>query len=94
MRTAGCARWSSCRRTPRIRPRPDPPLVRSAIIVDDERLARRELRAMLEEAHSGEVRVVAEAESVRTAAELVRTCDADVVFLDVQLAGGSAGRTV
>jgi two-component system LytT family response regulator len=63
--------------------------VRTAIIVDDERLARRELRAMLEEAHASTVRVVAEAESVRTAAELVRTCDADVVFLDVQLAGES-----
>jgi two-component system LytT family response regulator len=63
--------------------------VRNAIIVDDERLARRELRAMLEEAHASHVRVVAEAETVRTAAELVRTCDADVVFLDVQLAGES-----
>src|SRR4029453_9574965 len=29
------------------------------------------------------------AQGVRTAAELVRTCDADVVFLDVQLAGES-----
>jgi two-component system LytT family response regulator len=63
--------------------------VRNAIIVDDERLARRELRAMLEEAHASTVRVVGEAESVRVAAELVRTCDADVVFLDVQLAGES-----
>src|SRR3954462_3946687 len=63
--------------------------MRNAIIVDDERLARRELRAMLEESHASAVRVVAEAESVRTAAELVRTCDADVVFLDVQLAGES-----
>jgi two-component system LytT family response regulator len=63
--------------------------VRTAIIVDDERLARRELRAMLEEAHASTVRVVGEAESVRVAAELVRTCDADVVFLDVQLAGES-----
>ena len=63
--------------------------MRSAIIVDDERLARRELRAMLEESHASAVRVVAEAESVRAAAELVRTCDADVVFLDVQLAGES-----
>ena len=63
--------------------------MRTAIIVDDERLARRELRAMLEEAHASAVRVVAEAESVRAAAELVRTCDADVVFLDVQLAGES-----
>jgi two-component system LytT family response regulator len=63
--------------------------VRTAIIVDDERLARRELRAMLEEAHASAIRVVAEAESVRAAAELVRTCDADVVFLDVQLANES-----
>ena len=63
--------------------------IRNAIIVDDERLARRELRAMLEEAHASTVRVVAEAGSVRAAAELVRTCDADVVFLDVQLAGES-----
>ena len=63
--------------------------MRTAIIVDDERLARRELRAMLEEAHASTVRVVGEAESVRVAAELVRTCDADVVFLDVQLAGES-----
>jgi two-component system, LytTR family, response regulator len=63
--------------------------VRAAIIVDDERLARRELRGMLEEAHTATIRVVGEAESVRTAAELVRTCDADVVFLDVQLTGES-----
>jgi two-component system LytT family response regulator len=63
--------------------------VRNAIIVDDERLARRELRAMLEESHGSAVRVVSEAATVRTAAELVRTCDADVVFLDVQLAGES-----
>ena len=44
---------------------------------------------MLEESHASAVRVVGEAASVRTAAELVRTCDADVVFLDVQLAGES-----
>ena len=44
---------------------------------------------MLEESHASAVRVVGEAERVRTAAELVRTGDADVVFLDVQLAGES-----
>lgn len=44
---------------------------------------------MLEESHASAVRVVGEAASVRSAAELVRTCDADVVFLDVQLAGES-----
>ena len=63
--------------------------MRNAIIVDDERLARRELRVMLEESHADVVRVVGEAERVQTAAELVRTCDADVVFLDVQLSGES-----
>ena len=63
--------------------------VLNAIIVDDERLARRELRGLLEEAHGTTVRVVGEAESVGAAAELVRTCDADVVFLDVQLTGES-----
>src|SRR5262245_36952157 len=44
---------------------------------------------MLEESHSSVVRVVGEAERVQTAAELVRACDADVVFLDVQLSGES-----
>jgi two-component system LytT family response regulator len=63
--------------------------VRQALVVDDERLARRELRAMLEASHAAEVRVVGEAESVRVAADLVRVCDADVVFLDVQLDGES-----
>jgi len=82
--------WS-CRRAWVSHPPPDAArrLVRTAIIVDDERLARRELRAMLEESHGAAVRVVGEAESVRTAAELVRTCDVDVVFLDVQLGGES-----
>ena len=82
-RAAGAGRGVVGRLTSQTRP------VRNAIIVDDERLARRELRAMLEESHASAVRVVGEAERVRTAAELVRTCDADVVFLDVQLAGES-----
>jgi two-component system LytT family response regulator len=60
---------------------------RHAVIVDDERLARRELRTLLEEAHADLVRVVGEAASVADAARLVRATDADVVFLDVQLAG-------
>ncbi len=60
---------------------------RHAVIVDDERLARRELRTLLEEAHAEHVHVVGEAASVADAARLVRTTDADVVFLDIQLAG-------
>jgi two-component system, LytTR family, response regulator len=60
---------------------------RHAVIVDDERLARRELRTLLLEAHDEQVRVVGEAGTVAEAARLVQATDADVVFLDIQLAG-------
>lgn len=55
----------------------------SAIIVDDERLARRELASLLK-AHT-EVAIVGEAASVDEAAALVRTVDPDIVFLDIQM---------
>ena len=57
------------------------------VIVDDERLARRELRDLL--GASPEVAVVGEAENVRAAAEMIRVTDADAVFLDVQLGNES-----
>jgi two-component system, LytTR family, response regulator len=60
---------------------------RHAVIVDDERLARRELRTLLEDAHAEHMHVVGEAASVVDAARLVHATDADVVFLDIQLAG-------
>ena len=60
---------------------------RRAVLVDDERLARLELRTLLEEAHAEQVHVVGEAASVSDAARLVHTTEADVVFLDIQLAG-------
>jgi two-component system LytT family response regulator len=63
------------------------PRRRHAVLVDDERLARRELRTLLEEAHAEQVHVVGEAASVSDAARLVQATDADVVFLDIQLAG-------
>ena len=55
----------------------------SAIIVDDERLARRELVSLLK-AHP-EVAIAGEAASVDEAAMLVRTVDPDIVFLDIQM---------
>lgn len=58
---------------------------RTAVIVDDERLARRELSSLLE-AHP-EVRIVGEADSVASAAQLVNREEPDVVFLDIQLVG-------
>ena len=63
------------------------PRRRHAVIVDDERLARRELRTLLEEAHADQVHIVGEADTVADAARLVTATDADVVFLDIQLAG-------
>ena len=57
----------------------------TAILVDDERLARKELRSMLTEHEI--IDVVAEAETVTQAAELAHTKKPDVIFLDIQLPG-------
>lgn len=58
-----------------------------ALIVDDERLARVALRNVLEE--RGDVEVVGEADSVGAAREKLQALSPDVVFLDVQMPGGS-----
>ena len=58
-----------------------------ALIVDDERLARRELRALLEE-HGG-LTVAGEAGGVEEAAALIRELRPDVVFLDIQMPGAT-----
>lgn len=57
----------------------------NAVIVDDEALARRELRYLLEQA--GDVDVVAEASNGIEAVETIRTHAPDVVFMDVQMPG-------
>ena len=57
----------------------------TAILVDDERLARKELRSMLAEHEI--VDVVGEAETVAQAAELVHAKNPDLIFLDIQLPG-------
>jgi two-component system, LytTR family, response regulator len=58
---------------------------RHAVIVDDERLARRELRTLLEEAHAADVHIVGEGASLEEAARIVAATDADLVFLDISL---------
>jgi two-component system, LytTR family, response regulator len=55
----------------------------TAIIVDDERLARRELRSLLED--FTEISVVGEAETLGETINLIQTQKPDVVFLDIQL---------
>lgn len=56
-----------------------------AVIVDDERLARMELRALLQ-SHP-EVAVVGEASTLDGAIERIRLTGANLVFLDIQLKG-------
>jgi two-component system, LytTR family, response regulator LytT len=57
----------------------------TALIVDDERLAREELKYLLDSA--GGVEVVAQGENGIEAVHLIRTHHPDVVFLDVQMPG-------
>jgi len=57
----------------------------TAILIDDERLARKELRSMLAEHEI--IDVVGEAENVAQAIELVHSQKPDVLFLDIQLPG-------
>jgi two-component system LytT family response regulator len=56
-----------------------------ALIVDDERLARQELRRLLK-AHA-EVEIVAEANSGGEALQRIQTESPDLVFLDIQMPG-------
>ena len=59
----------------------------SALIVDDERLARKELISMLQEFKN--IEIVGEADSVSSAAQTVSELNPDVIFLDIQMPGGS-----
>jgi two-component system, LytTR family, response regulator len=56
-----------------------------ALIVDDERLARKELRSMLSEHKS--IEVTGEAENVEQAIQLIGAQEPEVIFLDIQMPG-------
>ncbi len=58
-----------------------------ALIVDDERLARKELISMLNEFEN--IRVAGEADSVAAAEKSIKKLNPDVIFLDIQMPGGS-----
>ncbi|MBS1800491.1 MAG: response regulator transcription factor [Acidobacteria bacterium] len=57
----------------------------TALIIDDEPLARQELQYLLE--HAGGVEVLAQGTNGIEAVDLIRTHRPDVVFLDVQMPG-------
>lgn len=57
----------------------------TALIIDDEQLARAELRYLLE--HMGGVEILAEGANGIEGVQLIRTHKPDIVFLDVQMPG-------
>src|SRR5882672_2767445 len=59
----------------------------TAVIVDDERLARQKLRTML--AKHSEIAVVGEADGALKAIEIIERMEPEVLFLDVQMPGAS-----
>ena len=57
------------------------------IIVDDERLARNQLRDLL--SHFENIKVIAEADSVPSAVKIVNDLQPELIFLDIQMPGES-----
>jgi two-component system LytT family response regulator len=57
------------------------------LIVDDERLARQELRRML--AEHGDIKVTGEAHNANEAEDLLERFEPDLLFLDIQMPGRS-----
>ena len=60
---------------------------KEAIIIDDEPLVHADLRFMLEK--HPEIKIIAEAGSINEAEALLRDVTPDIVFLDIQLRGGT-----
>ncbi|MCX6120933.1 MAG: LytTR family DNA-binding domain-containing protein [Ignavibacteriales bacterium] len=58
-----------------------------ALLIDDERLARNDLRSLLSEYDS--IEVIGEADSVQKAIEVITAEDPDLLFLDIQMPGES-----
>jgi len=54
-----------------------------SVIIDDERLAREELKSVLKE--YGEIEVVGEAQNAEEGIELIKKVDPDLIFLDVNM---------
>ena len=57
------------------------------ILIDDERLARNDLRTLLSEYKN--IDIVGEADSVQKALEIINAEDPDLLFLDIQMPGES-----
>ena len=55
-----------------------------AIIIDDERLARKELNLLLEK-HSDKVEIIDEAQNAKEGIEAIKKHQPDLIFLDIQM---------
>lgn len=62
-------------------------MTRKAILIDDERLARKELRRLLE-AHP-QIEILAEAANIIEAEAAIRDHSPHLIFLDIQMPGGT-----
>lgn len=62
-------------------------MTRKAILIDDERLARKELRRLLE-AHP-QIEILAEAANIIEAEAAIREHSPHLIFLDIQMPGGT-----
>lgn len=58
-----------------------------AILVDDERLARKELASLLEE--HDDIEIIGEAANIDEAYELINAQNPQLIFLDIQMPGGT-----
>ena len=59
--------------------------MQKAIIIDDERLARNELKKLLSE--FPEIEVIEEAANAKEGIEKIETLNPDLIFLDIQMPG-------
>lgn len=60
-----------------------------AVIIDDEKDARFLLRNLVEKKFHSRIEVVGEADDVAPGVELIKSCNPDLVFLDIQMKKGT-----
>jgi len=58
------------------------------VIIDDDKLARKGLRLILEQ-NFQEIEIVGEADSVANGLQLINECEPDLVFLDIEMPDGN-----
>jgi len=61
------------------------------VIIDDDQLARRGLRRILEQ-HFDTIKIMGEADSVASGLQLIQEVDPDLVFLDIEMPDGTGFR--